>query len=99
MNPKPRPSTGYKISGILDELSELLWELEADNKAEHIRYTKADVMSAVKIFMHVLSNVAIHKAIERGEKDPNFILPYGERIAKLTKDMTGVDTKSYYKTS
>jgi len=95
--PKPNPNTGYRISMVLQELSGLFWELEVDEKAEHIKYTRADVMNAVKVYSHVLSNVAIHRAIDNGEKDPHFMRVHGDNIAKLTKEMTGVDTKKYYK--
>lgn len=97
---KPLPSTAPKIAEVLEELDILMWNLEADGKAEHIRYTDADVMHSLKVFMHVASNVCIHKMIEDGDGldvSSERMVDFGKRLAQITDEMTGVDPTKYYK--
>lgn len=98
---RPLPSTGKAIADILEELHDAMWELEADEKAEHIRYTEADVIHALKIFMHVASNKYIHDSMENGEpmrKAMDAHENHGKRLRQLTIDMAGIDPVEFYKT-
>lgn len=96
---KPLPSTAPAIATILKELHDAFWELDADEKSQHIRYTEDDVMHATKIFIHVLSNVSIHKMMEDGltaEEGGREHGEHGKRIRQLVIDMTGFDPHDFY---
>jgi len=97
---KPHPSTGPKISELLNEMASAMLELDAGDKSKHIRYTDEDVMNAVHIFSHVLSNMSIHRMMDDGEdivSSMQKMIVSGEKISEIVKYMTDIDTKEFYK--
>lgn len=82
------------IQKILNELSFLLLERDADHKSYFDTYTEEDVMNALTIFNSIASNYGI----KNGHiKSPEEAEAMGNAIAQLLLEMTGIDSKTYYK--
>lgn len=48
------------ISDALKEWADIMFDIEAHQKAHLLHYSEQDLVNAMYIFEHVLSNVAIH---------------------------------------
>lgn len=95
---KPAPSTGFKISQILDELSNKVLHLDANDMSYHIRYTDTDVVNAVLIFSHVVSNYGVHRMIDTGQIEENTkTAMFAESIHRAIKEFTDIDTMTFYR--
>lgn len=78
-----------EISGSLDGLADIMLRADADEWAFYLDYSSKDVMNAVLVFQHVLSNVGI----KAGKINAENAVTFGKRLHDLIKDMTGIDTR------
>lgn len=79
------------ISDVLKEWTDIMLEIEARNKAYMLHYNEQDLVNAMYIFEHVLSNIAIHN----GSITPETIdkaTQMGEDLREYVKKYTGLDT-------
>lgn len=79
------------ISDMLKEWADIMLEIEARNKAYMLHYNEQDLVNAMYVFEHVLSNVAIHN----GSITPETIdkaTQMGEDLREYVKKYTGLDT-------
>lgn len=79
------------ISDVLKEWADIMLEIEARNKAYMLHYNEQDLVNAMYIFEHVLSNIAIHN----GSITPETIdkaTQMGEDLREYVKKYTGLDT-------
>lgn len=87
------------MAEILDELSDAALHMDAENKSFDIRYQDVDVMNALAIFMHVVSNYSIHRMMDKkgtlGE-NIDFVTSCGHKLSKWLFETTGIDSKTYY---
>ena len=83
-----------ELKEILDGLATELITRDAENTSFHDSYEPKDIMNAVAIFSCVLSNYSIKNGRTVSERDAK---SFGESIAHIVFNMTGVDTKTYYK--
>ena len=79
------------ISDMLKEWADIMLEIEARDKAYMLHYNEQDLVNAMYVFEHVLSNVAIHN----GSITPETIdkaTQMGEDLREYVKKYTGLDT-------
>ena len=79
------------ISDMLKEWADIMLEIEARNKAYMLHYNEQDLVNAIYIFEHVLSNIAIHN----GSITPETIdkaIQMGGDLREYVKKYTGLDT-------
>ena len=79
------------ISDVLKEWADIMLEIEARNKAYMLHYNEQDLVNAMYIFEHVLSNIAIHN----GSITPETIdkaTQMGKELREYVKKYTGLDT-------
>ena len=81
-----------KIRDGIGMWAEIMLMSEADGWAYKLNYFPRDIMNAVYIFQHVLSNVGIKKGIIDEEK----AVVFGKRLRELVKDMTGYDPVAFF---
>lgn len=96
-----RPTLGQKLSPILAEIEEAIWEKEA-NAPEPLLFTEKGRRAGVKIFSSVLidmlweyqekNNIPQEKRVEQAEDA-------GTGIFLLIKQYAGIDTKKMYEKS
>ena len=72
----------------INDYADIMLEAEVKNWAVELNYFPRDIMNAVYIFQHVLSNVGIKNGHINAEKAVEF----GNRLRELVKDMTGYDS-------
>ena len=90
---------GKKLSPILEELENTLWEFEA-NRGILPEFTEAGFRSASKIFMWVLMEKMWELQSKEHMAMPDrsaMALKAGEDLRKLVKTYTGFDTFDFYK--
>lgn len=93
-------NAGFKIAQILDELGDVCLTLDADNTSADIAYTEDDAMNALIIFMHVTSNIAIHRHMREGmkpSKQMSLHIRQAEILRTVFTDITGIDPRQFYK--
>jgi hypothetical protein len=83
-----------KTQEILAELSMALVSRDADKLSFYSKYTATDVMNALEIFNCVASNYGIKNGRITSEKDAEI---FGKALANVVFNMTGIDTKTFYK--
>lgn len=93
---------GLAMAQVLDELSSATLELDASMESEDIRYTEEDVMNALQIAMHVWQNAQIHNGFDKegitNMKDwSKRNLGVWKRLSALVYEITGVNSRTYYK--
>lgn len=79
------------ISDVLKEWAGIMLEIEARDKAYMLHYNEQDLVNAMYVFEHVLSNIAIHN----GSITPETIdkaTQMGEDLREYVKKYTGLDT-------
>lgn len=76
-----------QIRAGLNDWADVMLESEVKLWAAALNYYPRDIMNAVYIFQHVLSNVGIKNNIIDEKKSVEF----GKRLRELVKDMTGYD--------
>ena len=95
----PTNTLGQKLSPILEEIEDTLWEKEAHHP-EPLLFTEKGQRAGIKIFMTVMldmlwehqnkTNVPQEKRVQQANE-------VGLGINLLVKQYTGVDTKALYK--
>lgn len=70
---------------MMNTLADMMLMSEADQWAYLLNYYPRDIMNAVYIFQHVVSNVGI----KSGRIDEKTAVEYGHRLSQLVFDMTG----------
>ena len=73
------------LRGQMNTLADMMLMSEADQWAYLLNYYPRDIMNAVYIFQHVVSNVGI----KSGRIDEKTAVEYGHRLSQLVFDMTG----------
>ena len=90
---------GQKISPILVEIEETLWEFEA-NIAQKPGYTLEGFRASVKVFMSVLMDkiweLQSDEKIDIKDRE-NMVEKAGQDVRKLIKTYTDIDTHDLYK--
>lgn len=91
---------GEKLSPILKEIEETLWDVEYRKPVQQSKYTEEGFRGAIKIFMSALMD----KMWDYQEKNK---LPQKERVKQaeesgqairaLVKKYTGIDSHDFYK--
>lgn len=90
---------GQKISPILEEIENTLWEFEAYNGSKP-EYTDAGFRSATKIFMSVIMDKMWKLQDKENitlEDRQNMALKAGEAVRGFVKTYTNIDTHDLYK--
>lgn len=88
-----------KKSEILEQLhnvAEELINLDSENKSYIIEYTRLDVIAAVSVFIHILSNKKAHQYYKMQKPiDMSLVRKemesYGESISAIVKEMSNID--------
>ncbi len=91
---------GKKLSPILNEIENTLWEFEAEELTSKPNYTKEGFRGATKIFMSVMMDKIWE--LQEDEKITmedriNMVTKCGEDVRKLIKTYTNIDTHELYK--
>jgi hypothetical protein len=73
------------LRGLMNTLADMMLMSEADQWAYLLSYFPRDIMNAVYIFQHVVSNVGI----KQGRIDEKTAVEYGHRLSQLVSEMTG----------
>ncbi len=97
--PQNQPTLGQKLSPILVEIEDTLWEKEA-NAPEPLLFTEEGRRAGIKIFMAVLLDMLWEHQNKTGvpqEKRVTQAEEVGSGVSLLVKQYTGVDTKELYK--
>ena len=84
------------ISDVLKEWADIMLEIEARNKAYLLHYNEQDLVNAMYIFEHVLSNVAIHNGSITPE-NVDKATEMGRNLREYVKKYTGLDTHEIVK--
>jgi hypothetical protein len=90
---------GEKISPILTEIEDTLWEFEANN-GQKPDFTDEGFRAATKIFMSVLMDKIWELQQDENismENRCNMVQKAGEDVRKLIKTYTNIDTHERYK--
>ena len=79
------------ISDVLREWADIMLDIEAHQKAHLLHYSEKDLVNAMYIFEHVLSNVAIHNG-SITPKNVDKATEMGMDLREYVKKYTGLDT-------
>lgn len=79
------------ISDVLKEWADIMLDIEAHQKAHLLHYSEKDLVNAMYIFEHVLSNVAIHNG-SITPKNVDKATEMGMDLREYVKKYTGLDT-------
>ena len=85
-----------EISDTLRTWADIMLDIEAHQKAHLLHYSEQDLVNAMYIFEHVLSNVAIHN----GSITPTNVdkaTEMGIDLREYVKKYTGLDTREIAK--
>jgi hypothetical protein len=81
-----------KLSPVLKEISDFMWEFEAENPSTPYGFDEEDLTHATKIFMAALMNVMFGN---RGKKDLTQMIGLAEHVGgsvrEIIKQACGVD--------
>ena len=81
------------ISDVLREWADIMLDIEAHEKAHLLHYDDKDLMNAMYIFEHVLSNIAIHNGFIT-PKNIDEATEMGVDLREYVKKHTGLNTKN-----
>lgn len=84
------------ISDILKEWADIMLDIEAHQKAHLLHYSEQDLVNAMYIFEHVLSNFAIHNG-SITPKNVDKATEMGIDLREYVKKYTGLDTREIAK--
>lgn len=84
------------ISDALKEWADIMLDIEAHQKAHLLHYSEQDLVNAMYIFEHVLSNVAIHNG-SITPKNADKATEMGKDLREYVKKYTGLDTREIAK--
>lgn len=76
----------------INQWADIMLTADADQWAVHLDYFPRDLMNAVLIFQHVVSNIGI----KAGRIDEQKAVEYGTRLRQLVIDMTGYDPHKFW---
>lgn len=79
------------ISDVLKEWTDIMLDIEVHQKAHLLHYSEKDLVNAMYIFEHVLSNVAIHNG-SITPKNVDKATEMGMDLREYVKKYTGLDT-------
>ncbi len=96
-----KKTIGEKLSPVLQEIEDTLWDFEYAKPNEQPKYTKEGFRGAIKIFMSGLMD-KMWDHLE-GKKTPQIIRERqareaGRGLRALVKKYTGIDSHDLYKT-
>lgn len=77
------------ISEVLDTTSDILLELDSEERSFLLNYSEKDLRNAIYIFSHVLTNIGTHKNVINLQNGASL----GEEIYDLVKKYTNLDFK------
>lgn len=84
------------ISDALKDWADIMLDIEAHRKAHLLHYSEQDLVNAMYIFEHVLSNVAIHNG-SITPKNVDQATEMGIDLREYVKKYTGLDTREIAK--
>ena len=77
------------ISSALDDWANIMLDIEANQKAFLLHYDEKDLLNAIYIFEHIITNVGINNnTIKNGEMA--FLM--GKELREYVKKFTSIDT-------
>ena len=85
-----------EISDTLRTWADIMLDIEAHQKAHLLHYSEQDLVNAMYIFEHVLSNVAIHNG-SITPKNVDKATEMGIDRREYVKKYTGLDTREIAK--
>ena len=85
-----------EISDTLRTWADIMLDIEAHQKAHLLHYSEQDLVNAMYIFEHVLSNVAIHNG-SITPKNVDKATEMGIDLREYVKKYTGLDTREITK--
>lgn len=85
-----------EISDTLRTWADIMLDIEAHQKAHLLHYSEQDLVNAMYIFEHVLSNVAIHNG-SITPKNVDKATEMGIDLREYVKKYTGLDTREIAK--
>jgi len=91
---------GEKISPILEEIEDTLWDREAFMPNSPHKFTEAGFRASIKIFMaNIMDRIWILQEAEGMplEDRMKMVEHAGNEVKKLVFEMTGIDTTKLYK--
>lgn len=91
---------GQRLSPILKEIEETIWEFEANTQAKP-NFTMEGFQAATKIFMTVFMDKMFELQTDESlslKNKLNMAQKAGEDIRQLIKTYTNIDTHEFYKT-
>lgn len=77
------------ISGALDDWANIMLGIEANQKAFLLHYTEKDLLNAIYIFEHIITNVGIYN---NTIKDGEMAFLMGKELREYVKKFTSIDT-------
>jgi len=92
-----------EFSKSLKNWHDMLWDFNyacEKNQIKPERYSDEDLMYATKIFMEVLSNIQIHRMMDKKTKLKTACVmqeDLGAELKNFIKKWTGIDTTKFYK--
>jgi hypothetical protein len=79
------------ISDALEQWADIMNKIDANQTAYLMHYKDKDLLNAIYIFEHILSNIAIHKGIIN-PKTINKAVEMDKDLREYVKKYTGLDT-------
>lgn len=77
------------ISSALDDWANIMLDIEANQKAFLLHYTEKDLLNAIYIFEHIITNVGIYN---NTIKDGEMAFLMGKELREYVKKFTSIDT-------
>ena len=77
------------ISSALDDWANIMLGIEANQKAFLLHYTEKDLLNAIYIFEHIITNVGIYN---NTIKDGEMAFLMGKELREYVKKFTSIDT-------
>lgn len=90
---------GLEMARMLDGISDIALDMDSKGVSANVRYAPEDVMNALIIFMHVCSNVGIHKFIDKKLDMSVSLEKHSKNAIQLrnwVKRVTGVDPYQFF---
>ena len=77
------------ISSALDDWANIMLDIEANQKAFLLHYDEKDLLNAIYIFEHIITNVGIYN---NTIKDGEMAFLIGKELREYVKKFTSIDT-------
>lgn len=91
---------GEKIGEILEEIEMCMWEHQANDPEEPLKFDEKAFRSATKIFADILMEFSYHHRKSNNQKYEdiaNSAVELGQTIRFLIRNNTGIDSTTWYK--